>query len=64
MAWFPRKLGDNKKSTWRLKSFENEVESDGEVETHNLTIFMIPLIEVPKTQAIRETPSRIVFEKN
>ncbi len=47
-----------------IESFENEVESDGELEKHNLTIFMIPLIEVAKTQTTNETPSRIVLEKN
>jgi hypothetical protein len=47
-----------------IESFENEVENDGELEKHNLTIFMIPLIEVAKTQATKETTSKIVLEKN
>jgi hypothetical protein len=34
------------------------VESDGELEKHNLTIFMIPIFEVTKTQATKETPSK------
>jgi len=64
MAWFPRELGNNKRSTREIESFENEVESDGELQKHNLTIFMIPLIEVAKLEAVKETPSRIVLEKN
>jgi len=47
-----------------IESFENEVESDGELEKHNLTIFTISLIEASKTQTTNETPSRIVLDKN
>jgi hypothetical protein len=41
-----------------IESFENEVESDGELEKHDLTVFMIPLFEVTKTQATKETSSK------